>query len=182
MRFTQSLGLLAAGCASVASPAAAQDKAASAAAVREMVRVCVDTAAAPDAVRALATAEGWQPTDPLAVPAKNRIVIRGKKKGEDRVYERSSAWTYSKGGADLTVGLFDHPDLPEPLRKQCEIIAWDLDPAAVDAAILADSRLVAEPSMPGLPVKDYALRDSRLRINYISSDAGSKQIHVFKIN
>jgi hypothetical protein len=182
MHLLPPLGLLAAGFTLVTTPAAAQDKTASAAVVREVLRVCVDTAASPSAIRALAAAEGWQTTDPLALPAKNSIRIRGKKSSEDRVYQRSSAWTYSRGGAGLTVGLFDYPDLPGPLGKQCEIMAWDLDPAAIDAAMTADPRISAEPSIPGLPMKDYTLRDSRLRINYISSDAGSKLIHVFKIN
>ncbi|WP_439568774.1 hypothetical protein [Sphingopyxis sp.] len=166
------------------APAVAQDKVASASATaaRELMRVCVDTAASPAAVRALAASEGWQTVDPLSLPVKNRVVVNGKKKSEDRVYTRNSAWTYTRDGVELTIGLFDYPDLPQQMQSQCEVMAWDLDSTALDEALLGDARVSAEASFPGLPLKNYRVSGANLNIRYVASDAGSKMIHSFTVN
>jgi hypothetical protein len=161
----------------------AQSEAASATVAHEMIRVCVDTAASPEAIRALAGQEGWKAVDPTSLPLRSSITIKGKKKGEDRVYSRSSAWNYTRDAVELTIGLFDYPDLPPGTQKQCEVIAWDLDADAVDKAIVGDPRISAEPSLfPGLPMKDYRVRSASLKINYVASDAGSKMVHVFRVD
>jgi len=174
-------GLVALAACALGAPAAHAQDSASVVAVRELSRICIDTAAAPDAIRALAAAEGWQPTDPVALPVKNRIVIQGQKKGEKREYTRSAAWTVTRDGVALTIGLYDHPELPGMLRQSCELMAWDLDTAAVSAALAANGRLREESSIPGLPLKDYRVANTALALHYVASDAGSKMIHAFTV-
>ncbi|MEG3123427.1 hypothetical protein [Sphingomonas sp. GB1N7] len=153
---------------------------ASTAFVGEMLRICVDTKNDPAAIRALATSGNWTLIDPATVPAKNRVVVRGKKKGEDRVYQRSAAWRYERDGLPMVVAIFDIPDLVPRLGRQCEVMAWDLDSAQVDAAIRADARM-SDDSIQGFPMKAYRAAALNLSIDYIAGDIGSKVLHAFTV-
>jgi hypothetical protein len=163
-----------------AAPSAAQGPDPSAAFAREALRICVDTGRDPVAIRKLAADEKWTPVDPLSLPARNRVVLGGKKKNQDRVFQRTAAWTVTKEGLALSIGLFD---VPEALNggRQCEVMAWDLDAGAVDAAFRADPRL-KDQSMPGLPLKNYvAAGPPPLGLTYIPGDMGTKVLHVLTV-
>jgi hypothetical protein len=157
-----------------------QETPASAIFAREALRICIDTAADPSAIRGLAGTENWSPTDPSSVPVKSRVTVGGEKKGQERVFERAAAWTLEKEGVALTVGLFDAPDLPRA-GKQCELMAWDLDATAVAAAFKSDPRLRDE-SVPGFPVKLYAVTGTPLHITYVPGDQGSRVLHALNVH
>lgn len=160
-----------------AAPAAGPDKSAVFAA--EALRICVDTAAAAGPVRALAAAEQWSPVDPASLPVKSRFTLRGKKRSQDRVIERAAAWTFDKEGLSITVGLFDAPD--DPRVRQCEVMARDLDFAAVERGLKADSRVRGGGDM-GLPIRNFSTSSPPLTINYLASDTGSRMLHSISVN
>jgi hypothetical protein len=145
----------------------------------EALRICIDTAANPQAIRRLASDEHWAAIDPATVPARNRIVLKGKKKSQDRVIERTAAWTVEKQGLTLTVGMFDIPDVPR-LGHQCELMAWDLDASAVEAALKSDPRL-KDQSLPDFPLKAYAVAGTSLNVSYVPGDQGSRVLHAFTV-
>jgi hypothetical protein len=164
----------------LAAPAAAQpeqDKSALFAA--EALRICVDTAAAAAPVRQLAEAEKWTAIDPASVPVKSRFTLGGKKRSQDRVFQRSGAWTFEKDGLAVTVGLFDEPG--EPRVRQCELIAWDLDFAAVERGLKADPRVKGGENM-GLPMRMFSIGPPPLTLSYLASDAGSRMLHSISVN
>jgi hypothetical protein len=151
----------------------------SAAFAAEALRICVDTAAAAAPVRALAAAEQWTPVDPASLPVKSKFTIGAKKRSQSRVFERAAAWTFEKEGLSMTVGLFDAPD--EPRVRQCEVMAWDLDFAAVERGLKADPRVQGGEDM-GLPIRNFHVADPQLRIDYLASDAGSRMLHSIRVN
>lgn len=162
------------------APASAQpepDKSALFAA--EALRICVDTAAAAAPIRQLAAAEKWTAIDPASVPVKSKFTLGGKKRSQDRVFQRAAAWTFEKNGLAVTVGLFDEPG--EPRVKQCELIAWDLDFAAVERGLKADSRVKGGGDM-GLPIRTFSIGPPPLTLNYLASDAGSRMLHSISVN
>lgn len=147
----------------------------------EVLRICVDTGADPAAVKALAQAEGWTSADPSTTPGKSSIVIEGKKKKDNRTFERNLAWTVSKGEAAFTVGLFDFPD--QPSVRQCDLIAWDLDFEATDAAFRASPRFGGGDSGTALPFRMYRVSGPpAASVSYLSSDTGTKQLHLVTVN
>jgi hypothetical protein len=154
-----------------------QDKSALFAA--EALRICVDTAAAAAPVRQLAAAEKWVAIDPASAPVKSKFTLGGKKRSQDRVFQRASAWTFEKNGLAVTVGLFDEPG--EPRVKQCELMAWDLDFAAVERGLKADPRVKGGEDM-GLPMRMFSIADPPLRLSYLASDAGSQMLHSISVN
>lgn len=160
--------------------AAAADTPASAQFAAEAVRICVETRADPAAVRQLAEAEGWAVADPATAPAKSSIVLGAKKKKDDRTFTRNRAWTLQRGGSTFTVGLFDFPD--EPRVRQCQLAGWDLDFAAVDAALRADPRFRSDSSYPNLPLRMYSVAGVGGSVTYVQSDTGTKQLHVLTVN
>jgi hypothetical protein len=169
------------GATAIPAVAAAQTaEAESSLFAREARRICVDTAAEPAGVRALAAAENWTVIDPALVPVKASLVRGGKKKSKDQRFERASAWLVEKEGLSLTIGLFDIPG--EPRLKQCEAVAWDLDVEAVDHALRADGRLDASPSMPGLESSLRSYSAPGVRIIYLAGDTGTKVLHTFIVN
>ena len=163
-----------------ATPADAQpepDKSALFAA--EALRICVDTAAAAPRVRELATAEKWIAIDPASVPVKSRFTLGGKKRSQDRVFQRAAAWTFEKNGLAITVGLFDAPG--EPRVRQCELMARGLDFAAVERGLKADPRVKGGEDQ-GLPIRMYSIADPPLRLSYLASDAGTQMLHSISVN
>jgi hypothetical protein len=176
--------VVARGCAALAVllavPAAGQpehDKSALFAA--EALRICVDTAAAAAPVRQLAAAEKWTAIDPASVPVKSKFTLAGKKRSQDRVFQRAAAWTFEKEGLAVSVGLFDEPG--EPRVKQCELIAWDLDFAAVERGLKADPRVKGGEDM-GLPIRTFSLGPPPLTLSYLASDAGTRMLHSISVN
>jgi hypothetical protein len=166
--------------AAAASPAATQDAGPSAAFAHEALRICVDTGRDPAAIRKLAADEKWTPVDPLSLPARNRVILGGKKKSQDRIFQRTAAWTVTKDGVALSIGLFDVPEVTNGGR-QCEVMAWDLDAKAVDAAFRADPRL-NDQSVPEFPLKNYAVAGPPpLGLTYIPGDMGAKVLHVLTV-
>jgi hypothetical protein len=145
----------------------------------EALRICVDTGAAAAPVRQLAAAEKWTPIDPASVPVKSKFTLGGKKRSQDRVFQRAAAWTFEKEGLAVTVGLFDEPG--EPRVKQCELIAWDLDFAAVERGLKADPRVKGGGDM-GLPMRMFSVGPPPLTLNYLASDAGSRMLHSISVN
>ena len=160
--------------------AAAADAPASAQFAAEAVRICVETRADPAAVRQLAQAEGWTVADPATVPGKSSIVLEGKKKKDNRTFNRNHSWTVQKGGATYSVGLFDFPD--EPRVRQCDLIGWDLDFEAVDAAFRADARFRGGDAGSKLPFRMYSVSGARASVSYLQSDTGTKQLHLVTVN
>lgn len=146
---------------------------------REALRICVDTAADPAAIRALAAREGWTAVDPLSLPAKNRVRVQTRKNGPEQVFERTAAWTATKDGVVLSIGLFDVPQLPTAGR-QCELMAWDIDPKPIEDSLRSDARL-KDQSFRGLPLKTYALQGSPLTVTYVHSPAAGKVLHAFTV-
>ena len=145
---------------------------------KEVIRVCIATSATPDLIRKLASQENWTSIDPKTVPAKNRIVVQGKKKDAALVYERTAAWTYMLNSVQLTVGIFDVPELALGNGRQCEIMAWDLDQSIVDRTLRADTSVKDNSiPIPGLPVKMYSVANTKLSINYVAGDMGVKVLH-----
>jgi hypothetical protein len=164
----------------LAAPASGQpeqDKSALFAA--EALRICVDTAAAAAPVRQLAAAEKWTAIDPASVPVKGKFTLGGKKRSQDRVIQRAAAWTYEKNGLAVTVGLFDEPG--EPRVRQCELMAWDLDFAAVERGLKADPRVTGGGDM-GLPMRMFSVKDPPLRLSYLAGDTGSRMLHSISVN
>jgi hypothetical protein len=146
----------------------------------EAIRICVETRADPAVVKALAQAEGWTTIDPATGPGKSSVVIEGKKKKDKRTFERNVAWTVSKGEAAFTVGLFDFPEAANV--RQCDLIAWDLDFDAVDAAFRADVRFKGN-SGTELPFRMYRVAGpAPASVSYLSSDTGTKQLHLVTVN
>jgi hypothetical protein len=161
-----------------AAPAAAQqDKSALFAA--EALRICVDTAAVAAPIRQLAAAEKWTAVDPASVPVKSKFTLAGKKRSQDRAFQRAAAWTFEKDGLAVTVGLFDEPG--EPRVKQCELIAWDLDFASVERGLKADPRVKGGEDM-GLPIRNFSIGPPPLTLNYLASDAGTRMLHSISVN
>jgi hypothetical protein len=163
--------------AAPASGQAEQDKSALFAA--EALRICVDTAASAAPVRQLAAAEKWTAIDPASVPVKSKFTLGGKKRSQDKVFQRASAWTFEKNGLAMTVGLFDAPG--EPRVRQCELIAWDLDFAGVERGLKADPRVKGGEDM-GLPTRMFSIGPPPLTLNYLASDAGTRMIHSISVN
>ena len=164
----------------LAAPAAGQpeqDKSALFAA--EALRICVDTAAAAAPIRQLAAAEKWTAIDPASAPVKSKITLGGKKRSQDRVFQRASAWTFQKNGLAVTVGLFEEPG--EPRVKQCELMAWDLDFAAVERRLRADPRVQGGENL-GLPMRMFSVKDPPMRLSYLFSDAGTRMLHSISVN
>jgi hypothetical protein len=145
----------------------------------EALRICVDTGAAAAPVRQLAAAEKWTPIDPASFPVKSKFTLGGKKRSQDRVFQRAAAWTFEKDGVAVTVGLFDEPG--EPRVKQCELIAWDLDFAAVERGLKADPRVKGGEDM-GLPMRMFSIGPPPLTLNYLASDAGTRMLHSISVN
>ena len=162
----------------LATSAAAQPEDKSARFAAEALRICVDTAAAAAPVRQLAAAEKWTAIDPASVPVKSKFTLGGKKRSQDRVFQRAAAWTFEKDGLAVTVGLFDEPG--EPRVRQCELIAWDLDFAAVERGLKADPRVTGGEDM-GLPMRIFSVKGP-LRLSYLASDAGSRMLHSISVN
>ena len=160
--------------------AAAAESSASDRFAAEAVRICVETRADPAAVRALAAAEGWTALDPATVPSKSSITLEGKKKKDNRTFNRNQAWTIEKAGVAMTVGLFDFPEAPNV--RQCDLLGWDLDFDSVDAAFRADSRFSGGSAGPGLPIRMYSVSGVRASVSYLKSDTGTKQIHAVSVN
>lgn len=145
----------------------------------EAVRICIDTSAQPAAVRELAASGQWAVRDPAALPIQTRMVLAAKRKKDRRTFTRTHAWTLEKDGLEMTVGLFDIPD--QPKLKQCELVAWDLDHAAVDAAFKADTRFTGD-FIEGLPIRNYSVAGPEVRVAYMKSDMGTKSVHVVTVN
>jgi|GEM_PF-2186600 len=173
------LSLVALLLAAQAAPVAPAELDKSAVFAAEALRICVDTAAAAGPVRALAAAEQWTPVDPASLPVKSKFTLGGKKRSQNRVFERDAAWTFEKNGLSLTVGLFDAPD--EPRVRQCELMAWDLNFAAVERGLKADARVQGGEDM-GLPIRNFSTSNPLLRINYLASDTGSRMLHSISVS
>ncbi len=176
---TRALACLAAALVLVAAPAQAETGKSELFA-REALRICVDTRAEPEAVRALAVAENWTAIDPALVPFKASMVRSGKTRSEDRRYQRAHGWLIEKEGLAITVGLFDIEG--EPRLKQCEATALDLDASAVDGVLRSDGRLRGGSPMPGTKSALYTYSGENVRITYLVGDIGDKLLHVFIAN
>jgi hypothetical protein len=177
---TIAAGVCAALASVLAAPAsgqAGQDKSALFAA--EALRICVDTAAAAAPVRLLAAAEKWTPIDPASVPVKSKFTLGGKKRSQDKAFQRAAAWTFEKNGLAVTVGLFDAPG--EPRVRQCELMAWDLDFAAAERGLKADPRVTGGGDM-GLPMRMFSIKNPPLRLSYLASDTGTRMLHSISVN
>lgn len=164
----------------LAAPANAQPESEkSALFAAEALRICVDTAAAAAPVRQLAAAEKWTAIDPASAPVKSKFTLGGKKRSQDRAFQRAGAWTFEKNGLVFTVGLFDEPG--EPRVRQCELMAWDLDFAAVERGLKADPRVTGGEDQ-GLPMRMFSVKDPPLRLNYLAGDAGIRMLHSISVN
>jgi hypothetical protein len=145
----------------------------------EALRICVDTAASAAPVRQLAAAEKWTAIDPASAPVKSKFTLGGKKRSQDKVFQRAAAWTFEKNGLAVTVGLFDAPG--EPRVRQCELMARDLDFAAVERGLKADPRVTGGEDM-GLPMRMFSVKDPQLRLSYLASDTGTRMLHSISVN
>lgn len=174
---TRACAVLALTLAAPASGQPEQDKSALFAA--EALRICVDTAAAAAPVRQLAAAEKWIAIDPASMPVKSKVTLGGKKRSQDRVFQRAAAWTFEKSGLEVTVGLFDAPG--EPRVRQCELTAWDLDFAAVERGLKADPRVTGGENL-GLPTRMFSIKGLPLTLSYLAGDGGTRMLHSISVN
>ncbi|HEX6375175.1 MAG TPA: hypothetical protein VFZ91_05600 [Allosphingosinicella sp.] len=143
----------------------------------EALRICIDTRAAAASVRQLAAAERWTPIDSKSLPGESSITMGDQKLRRNVTYYPSDVWTFDRDGLALTVLVYDIPDRPKV--KHCEVMAWDLDSAAVDRALKSDPRVKGGFfERPGLPFRRYDVKKPRTIFRYGSGAKDSRTLHV----
>ena len=139
---------------------------------REALRICVDTAADPQAVRALAHAEKWAPLAPTAVESHGAVATSAGK------LSPSVAWSAAKDGLDYTISIYETRG-GLLFSSRCDIAAWELDLDAAHAAFTADAR-IQDRSAAGWPIKQYETQGPRLSIVYAAGERGARVLHTFE--
>jgi hypothetical protein len=163
---------LAAGGIVWPAPAAAQERSTRFAA--EALRICVDTRAAAAPVRQLAAAEGWTRADLASLPVERSVTMGHRKLRGNVTYYPSDVWTLDKDGLGLIVLVYSIAERPK--FKQCEVMAWDLDPTAVHDALKRDRRVKGGFPEPGIGSRRYWVKGTYFR--YQGGELGARSLHL----
>ena len=139
----------------------------------EAVRICVDTKAAAAPVRQLAATERWTKADAKALPYESSVTVGDQKLRRNVTFYPSDVWTLDKDGLRLVVAVYDVPGRPK--LKQCEVLAWDLDEAAVHAALKSDRRIKGGHPEPGIASRRYWVKGTYFR--YGAGEIGGRTVH-----
>ena len=163
--------------AALSSAAAAQSQDASARFAAEALRICIDTRASAATVRQLAASEGWTATDLRALPGESSITMGDQKLRRNVTYYPSNVWILDKDGLALTISVYDIAERPKV--KQCEVMAWDLNSAAVDRALKSDPQVKGGFfERPDLPLRRYSVKKPSSIFRYGAAERDSRTLHV----